>query len=354
MTNNKIILFSLLMSSSLLGMEKENARREANLKFDLLLHKFGYKSGDWKKERKPFWYSVIQDKSIQLDKSFFEIYQERGGDLNVPTLHNFCNRRLLDLVIAEGRSYDSIKDLLECGVNPRLMNESENNCLHNLCSYPAYEQKLREGAQEDLVELLVRYGANINARNIYGWTPLDYALQESRTYLIKLLLKNGAECTQDICEINLKYALMCQKSHDAPRFIANFWHDYQRKHFLITTLCALKRIFVCPKDIRKKIISFLPSDCIPHYCLSQMYPSGQVKAILDNRCQVNMKLIQDLRPYYESQKNFPGQIFMKELKQEIDMRSASIRNNSAQSLVNSNIGTETVSNSGRTKKCLIQ
>ena len=44
----------------------------------------------------------------------------------------------------------------------------------------------------ETAELLISKGANVNAKDDDGWTPLHYAVREGHTKIIELLKKNGA------------------------------------------------------------------------------------------------------------------------------------------------------------------
>jgi hypothetical protein len=47
--------------------------------------------------------------------------------------------------------------------------------------------------RRDMVELLLAYHANINARNGFGYTPLHQAIMNQNTEIVQLLLDNGAD-----------------------------------------------------------------------------------------------------------------------------------------------------------------
>jgi hypothetical protein len=47
--------------------------------------------------------------------------------------------------------------------------------------------------RKDMVELLLTYHANINARNGFGYTPLHQAIMNQNTEMVQLLLDNGAD-----------------------------------------------------------------------------------------------------------------------------------------------------------------
>jgi ankyrin repeat protein len=45
----------------------------------------------------------------------------------------------------------------------------------------------------EIVELLITEGANVNARDGAGRTPLSYAKEEGHTEIAEMLLKHGAK-----------------------------------------------------------------------------------------------------------------------------------------------------------------
>jgi hypothetical protein len=344
MTYIRLIFCALLANISLYGMDKNITRAEANLKFDLLLRRFGYQPGVWMKDNQPFWFPVIRDTSIPLDKTFFEIYRERGGDLNACAhLSSNVITLILNQMISIRCEPDLVRCLLELGIDASLTSNRNYGCLHALQNWTKYEEHLKVGECEDIVGLLIRHGAAINGRDMNGWTPIDCALQAYSANIAKLLRKHGAECTQDICDVNLKYALICQKPKEETQlFIAGFWWDYQRKRFLIAALSGLMRMPFPLKEIRKKIISFLP-DCVPDYCLSRVYPESRVKVILEERHQEKIRLINELKLYVGAAPRGDIWNLMNELKGDAKAPVS-----------NANAYANPASDLGKTKKCSIQ
>jgi len=43
-----------------------------------------------------------------------------------------------------------------------------------------------------ILELLIEYGANVNARNVFGWTPLHDAVAGGNPHVVRILLVHGA------------------------------------------------------------------------------------------------------------------------------------------------------------------
>ena len=50
-----------------------------------------------------------------------------------------------------------------------------------------------DGGHKDIVELLLKNGADINKKNESGWTALTVAAENGNTDIVDLLLKNGAD-----------------------------------------------------------------------------------------------------------------------------------------------------------------
>jgi ankyrin repeat protein len=81
--------------------------------------------------------------------------------------------------------YMVAKQLLDKGANP---NTASNNPfkvapIHSACAISAV----------DLAELLIKYGANVNAKQMHGVTPLHSAAHNGQTKLVRLLIDHGAD-----------------------------------------------------------------------------------------------------------------------------------------------------------------
>lgn len=61
--------------------------------------------------------------------------------------------------------------------------------LHNACSYGHFE----------VTEMLIKHGANVNANDLWAFTPLHEASSKSRVEVCSLLLSEGADPTQLNC-----------------------------------------------------------------------------------------------------------------------------------------------------------
>ena len=94
-----------------------------------------------------------------------------------------------------------VKLLLNKGANPNIAanNQFKVAPIHSACAISAF----------DIAELLIKHGADVNAKQMQGVTPLHSAAHNGHTKLSKLLIDNGAN-------INAKMDNM-----QTPLFMAN-------------------------------------------------------------------------------------------------------------------------------------
>ena len=64
-----------------------------------------------------------------------------------------------------------------------------------------------------MVQLLLKHGANIEAKNKYGKTPLFAAARSGSNRVVQLLLDKGAEKNFDIEEIREKSWIVLLNTH---------------------------------------------------------------------------------------------------------------------------------------------
>lgn len=102
------------------------------------------------------------------------------------------------------KNYSWIKLLLEKGCNPNVFDRDRNRPLHiavqNHCS-------------KQIVLLLIAFGGNPNAKNIFELTPICYSIQNGDKQMTALLLKNGTLLSRDLME--LKRAVLFKKFNTA-------------------------------------------------------------------------------------------------------------------------------------------
>lgn len=148
--------------------------------------------------------------------------------------------------------------------------------------------------QTYFMKLLMRMGAEVNGRNLGGWTPLHFAVWNGRTDAMVLLLDNGADTSAQIVNehtplynivryYNLDHhgfpnpfvkALILQFLCHA-QFIAqktpaqNQASNARRKAFLLSLYRNQAKF---PPDIRRKIAAFLPEDITSDSLFSALFP----------------------------------------------------------------------------------
>lgn len=78
-----------------------------------------------------------------------------------------------------------VKQLLDKGANPNIASNNQFKVapIHSACAISAI----------DIAELLIKHGANVNAKQTQGVTPLHSAAHNGQTKLSKLLIDNGAD-----------------------------------------------------------------------------------------------------------------------------------------------------------------
>lgn len=78
-----------------------------------------------------------------------------------------------------------VKFLLEKGADPNIASKNAFNVypIHSSCAISSYE----------ITEILLRYGANVNVKQMESFTPLHETAMNGQTKLTELLLENGAD-----------------------------------------------------------------------------------------------------------------------------------------------------------------
>jgi len=82
------------------------------------------------------------------------------------------------------------------------------------------------GGYKDIVELLLKYGVDVNARSITDSTPLIFASKHNHKDIVKLLLKAGAEVN---AKDNDGWTALKWASHNGHRDVVKLLKQYGAK-----------------------------------------------------------------------------------------------------------------------------
>jgi hypothetical protein len=121
---------------------------------------------------------------VEMDLIKYDLDPTRKNSKEETDLHLNCSVEEL-----EEDSMNKIKVLLDAGADVNAIDDEGNTPLHNAC----FESHL------EIVRLLLESGANVNAKNYeqpfwYGHTPLHYAAgSKNNVEIIGLLLNSGAD-----------------------------------------------------------------------------------------------------------------------------------------------------------------
>lgn len=124
---------------------------------------------------------IFEATSIGDNKTVEQLLVENPELLNTFSIDGFT---LLGLASYFGH-FHLVKFLLEKGAEPKTPSNNQFRVapIHSACSISNYE----------ITELLLKNGANANARQLQDYTPLHSAAHNDKIELARLLINNGAD-----------------------------------------------------------------------------------------------------------------------------------------------------------------
>ena len=118
---------------------------------------------------------------------FLKTLLGRGVDPNIATIDPLTDEEYIPLLLAAKKgSYEISKALLDHGADPHVHDRAHWTALHFATSRPSFQTAM-------LLKCLLDHGANINARNDLGRTPLSNAVIREVLSAVNTLLSEGAD-----------------------------------------------------------------------------------------------------------------------------------------------------------------
>lgn len=129
-------------------------------------------------------YTLLHWATQQGDVEMMKLLVKHGAELNAADENG-----ITPLFNASGEGdVDVVEHLLRLGADPNAITQMGTS-LHNACAY----------AHEGVAQLLIENGANVNAVDEEGRTPLFDAVGSGSLNLVQLLLSNGAFVDKPDC-----------------------------------------------------------------------------------------------------------------------------------------------------------
>ncbi|XP_046389103.1 serine/threonine-protein phosphatase 6 regulatory ankyrin repeat subunit B-like [Ischnura elegans] len=153
------------------------------------------------------------------------------------------------LFIAAEKGYASIlESMLQYGADAnKLLKYKSTRCKQNYTSTTLHVAVIEQ--QEEIVQLLIKYGVNVNAHDSRGEPPITYAVENSNLKIVHALLSIGANMTPKL----LLSAIKNDRS-EINRVLSNYGPDF---HLIVNLMreCSMSRTDYNPS--RKNIVDLL-------------------------------------------------------------------------------------------------
>lgn len=164
-----------------------------------------------------------------------KIYKDISPLAKIMSNKNYSVSYIQDFIFSNNPSQDDLTIALQAA----LLNQREKEILELLIRFGAridegYESAIFYALENyENTNFLIQNGANVNQANVFGKTPLFYAIEFNRLDIIKLLLDNGANVNQKYINNNEKLALSANIGSNTPYFITFCALEHTSKNVLM-------------------------------------------------------------------------------------------------------------------------
>jgi ankyrin repeat protein len=116
---------------------------------------------------------------------------KQGANINAKVA---SGRTPLMIAVSKGK-YPAVQKLLENGADLSLRDETGFSAMHFACGQP-YSDDSKISVSPELLELLIKSGANVDITDFIGLTPLMVATREGLNNLVTILIEQGVNINQ--------------------------------------------------------------------------------------------------------------------------------------------------------------